>query len=195
MKSPTASDGEGNGFPARVTPPAPEATEAATGVAKPNVGQTAAPQPALAGEPDTLPLTYCRKCQVEVKPEGKGRCPRCQTFLRLNFVARRHPVNVLRRDALLAELVADYQPNTTMLRSTCAHLAGTLEQLEVMKPGSPDWQRLVQTAQTLGAALHDARPTPPRTATNYDSLTEDQLIERLEVMLKSCYERRDSKLK
>ena len=85
--------------------------------------------------------------------------------MRLNFGARKHPVNKLRRDALLAQLVADYQPNTTLLRSTCAHLAGTLEQLEVMKPGSPDWQRLVTVAQMLGTALHDA---PPETRTPAD---------------------------
>ena len=60
----------------------------------------------------------------------------------MNFVARRHPVNVLRRDALLAELVAEFTPATILERSNCAHLAATLEQLEVMKPGSTEWQRL-----------------------------------------------------
>ena len=46
--------------------------------------------PHSAGEPDTLPLTWCKKCQANVVPEGKGKCPRCGIFLRQNFVARRH---------------------------------------------------------------------------------------------------------
>ena len=153
----------------------------------------ARPVPASVGEPDSLPVTWCKKCHADVRPVGKGRCPRCNVFLKLNFTARKHPVNVLRRDALLAELVAEYQPNTTMLRLTCAHLAGTLEQLEVMKPGSPEWQRLVTVAQTLGAALNDARPHEPRLPTDYGAMSEDELIERLEAMLKGCYERRDFK--
>jgi hypothetical protein len=109
------------------------------------------------GEPDTLPLTFCRVCQLEVKPEGKGRCSRCGTFLRLNFVARKGPVNVLRRDALLAELVAEYQPRTVGTRATCEQYAATLERLETTKPGSTEWQRLITVAQTLGSALDESR--------------------------------------
>jgi hypothetical protein len=118
----------------------------------------------LEGEPNTLPLTFCRVCQVEVKPVGKGKCPRCQTFLRLNFVARKHPVNVARRDALFAELVAEHQPRTVGTRATCEHLAATLERLETTKPGSTEWQRLITTAQTLGAALEEARKAALTTA-------------------------------
>ncbi len=119
--------------------------------------------PRAAGEPDTLPPTWCKKCQADVLPEGKGKCPRCGIFLRHNFVARRHPINVLRRDALLAELVAEFTPVTILERSNCAHLAATLEQLDSMKPGSTEWQRLVTVAQTLGAALHNERSREPRT--------------------------------
>jgi hypothetical protein len=118
------------------------------------------------GEPDTLPLTYCRVCQVEVRPVGKGRCPRCGTFLRLNFVARKGPVNVLRRDALLAELVAEYQPRTVGTRSTCEQYAATLERLETSKPGSTEWQRLITIAQTLGAALDESQTRATRTPSN-----------------------------
>jgi hypothetical protein len=50
-------------------------------------------------------------------------------------------------------------------------------------------------SETLDRLRAELPPPITRTATNYDSLTEDQLIEQLEVMLKSCYERRDSKLK
>jgi hypothetical protein len=110
----------------------------------------------------------------------------------LNFSARRHPVNKLRRDQLLAELVADYQPNTTLLRATCEHLAGTLEQLETMRSGSPDWGRLIDKAQTLGAALHEARATAP--STNDPPLDDDALIARLETLLAAARANRDAKL-
>ena len=111
-------------------------------------------------------------------PEGRGKCPRCGIFLRQNFVARRHPVNVLRRDALLAELVAEFTPTTILERSNCAHLATTLEQLEVMKPGSTEWQRLVTVAQTLG--LHDARSREPRAPSTFDAMSAGELADRAE---------------
>jgi hypothetical protein len=115
----------------------------------------------LTGEPGTLPPTWCKRCQAEVKPEGKGRCPRCNTFLKLNFAARRHPVNKLRCRQLLDQFLAEYAPTTTLGRSTCEQLAGIIEQLEVLKPGSPEHQRLVQLAQQLGETLEASRP--PRT--------------------------------
>src|SRR2546422_468738 len=83
----------------------------------------AAVQAALLGEPDTLPLTFCRRCKVDVKPEGKGLCPRCGKMLRHNFLARKHPINVLRRDQLRAEIIAEYQPHTLELRDACQYLA------------------------------------------------------------------------
>ncbi|MEQ1757594.1 MAG: hypothetical protein ABL986_04700 [Vicinamibacterales bacterium] len=115
----------------------------------------------LIGEPGTLPATWCKQCAAEVLPVGKGRCPRCNTFLRLNFAARKHPVNKMRRQQILDKLVAEYTPQTTMLTATCEHLAGILEQLETMKPGSTDHQRLVQLGQLLGAALEEAKPARP----------------------------------
>lgn len=112
------------------------------------------------GEPNaaTTPR-YCRNCKAEVVPEGKGQCPRCGKFLRLNFVSRRHPINKLHVEVLEAELVADYRPTSMILRSTCQHLAGTLERLEVVRAGSAEWQRLVQIAQMLAQTLADARLT------------------------------------
>jgi hypothetical protein len=44
-----------------------------------------------------------------VQPYGKGRCPRCHTFLKHNFIARKHPINQLRREQLLNKLIADYR--------------------------------------------------------------------------------------
>jgi hypothetical protein len=97
----------------------------------------------------------------------------------LNFGARKHPVNMLRRDALLAKLVADYHPTTTMQHATCEHLAGTLEQLEVLKPGSSEHQRLVQLAQQLGAALEESRPRSA-SISDLSELSLDALSERLD---------------
>src|SRR5690349_11461361 len=75
--------------------PEPERAPQTAPVGNPG-GLSAAVQAHLTGEPGTLPPTWCRNCQVEVKPEGKGRCPRCGAFLKLNFIRRRHPVNKLR---------------------------------------------------------------------------------------------------
>jgi len=115
-------------------------------------------QVAQIGEPGTLPPTWCRSCQATVTPVGKGTCPRCARFLRLNFVSRKHAVNKLRRQQILEQLLADYHPTTTLGHSSCDMLAGILEQLESMKPGSPDHQRLVQLSQLLGTSLEESRP-------------------------------------
>lgn len=148
---PTAPHGEHNGPCESPTPATvPPAHNVFTGA-------PAAIQAHLTGEPDTLPLTWCKKCEAEVKPEGKGVCPRCHTFLSRNFTARKHPVNKLRRQQLLDKFVRDYCPNTQRLQSMCEQFAGVVEQLEVIKPGSPEHQRLVQLSQTLGAALEEAQ--------------------------------------
>src|SRR5262245_64913198 len=96
----------------------------------------------LLGLPDSFPPTWCPNCKAEVLPKGRGACPRCGRMLKGSFLARRHPVNLLRRDQLLAKLTAEYNPNTQRLRSMCEQYAGVLEQLETMKPGSPEHQRL-----------------------------------------------------
>jgi len=111
----------------------------------------------LLGLPDSLPLTWCPNCKADVQPKGKGYCPRCARMLKGSFLARKHPVNMMRRDALLKRLTDDYRPNTTLLQSHCETLAGIIEQLEVLKPGSPEHQRLVQQSQALGAALEEAQ--------------------------------------
>jgi hypothetical protein len=153
---PSSANSELNGA---ALAPEPEASEPPSGPDAAPRAEPGGPLPPSPGEPGAAPPTFCRKCQVEVRPQGKGQCPRCGTFLRLNFVARRHPVNVLRRDALLADLLRQFPPANIVERSTCEHLAATLEQLETMRPGTTEWQRLVTAAQTLGAALHDPRET------------------------------------
>ena len=197
---PFAADGEPNGATRRrdseALPCAPNAPVAEPRAPAPTsdvfLCASAAIQAALTGEPGTLPATWCKQCAAEVLPVGKGRCPRCNSFLKLNFAARKHPVNKLRRQQLLDQLVSDYEPRTTMWRSTCEHLAATLERLESTKPGSPEWQRLVQTAQTLGTALEETRASHARTATNLEHLSADDLVARAEKLLETAYLLRDS---
>ena len=180
-KPPTTPDGEPVG-PA----PAPEAPAAPPGATLANVGapapalDPAAVQAALMGEPDAATdLRWCKVCKALVRPVGKGKCERCNAFLRLNFASRKHPVNVLRREALLPDLLKQFPPANILERTTCERLAGAIEQLEVTKPGSPDWQRLVQTEQTLAASLHDARLSRDvHTLDDTAAMNTDQLIER-----------------
>ena len=124
----------------------------------------------LLGLPDQLPLTWCALCKAEVKPYGKGICPRCHKFVKGSFAARKHPVNLLRRDVILGKLLADYQPTTTLLRSSCEMLASILEQLEVLKPGSTEHQRLVTLSKMLGETLEASRPAAQLAAP--DRITE-----------------------
>jgi hypothetical protein len=146
-------------------------------------------------EPDTQTSPqWCRKCKADVIPRGKGLCPRCGIFLRQNFVARRTAVNVLRRDALLAKLLAEFPPANLLERITCERLASAMEQLEVTKPGSMDWQRLVQAEQTLSAVLQDAkRARQADVPSNLQSLTPDKLVDRIAGLLTTAIGLRDAK--
>ncbi len=104
-------------------------------------------------------------------------------MMRLNFLARKHPVNRLRVDVLAERLYMEYRPATTVLRSMCAQLAGTLEQLEVLKPGSTDWARLVQTQQLLSDALEQSRSAKTHTSLDHTTLSDDALTARFEQVL------------
>lgn len=141
-------------------------------------------------EPDaqTTPQ-WCKRCKADVIPRGKGLCPRCGIFLRQNFVARRHPVNVLRREALLADLLKDFPPTNSRERKTLEQLADIYEQLETTRAGTPESQRLTQMRQTLESSLDEVKREPD--ANPYENFTEDQLIERLEALLKYAHETRD----
>jgi hypothetical protein len=163
------------------------------------------------GEPGTLPETWCKVCKARVRPVGKGRCERCGTFLKLNFIARRHPVNKLRVQQIEDQLVAEYQPRTLLQRSSCEDLAGIREKLETTKPGSQEHKRLVELSQQLGASLEKARPfvlrnltpiapAPSLTPTEQDFLAAlrapmsadiDERIEQVSVVLRQLLTARD----
>jgi hypothetical protein len=67
----------------------------------------------------------------------------------LNFFSRRHPKNVVRRDAILAELLKDFPPHNFAERSEREQLADVLEQLETTRPGTTEYARLAPIAKQL----------------------------------------------
>lgn len=134
----------------------------------------------LRGEPDALPEVLCRHCKVMVRPTGKGICPRCAKFVRLNFIARRHPVNVARVDQLNAMLLAEHRPTTLDGKTLCRHQAATWERLEHVKPGTPEWQRLTAVSQAQSQSLRDmCAEARQGTATfDFDRLSLEELADR-----------------
>lgn len=144
----------------------------------------------LAGVPDTLPLTWCTNCKMDVLPKGKGKCPKCGRILPLSFLARRHPVNKARKLQILDKLLADYQPQNGMLRDTCDDLAGVREQLEALKPGSQEHKRLLELSQQLYATLEESRSTATSSqAATLATYTTAQLIEKTAGILQQLLER------
>src|SRR4029079_15329042 len=93
--------------------------------------------------------------------------------------------NRLRRDELAAEFVADYRPETPRLRAMCAQFAAIVEQLEVLKPGSTEHQRLVVLSQTLGDALEASR-RPPCTLDALDDLSPSELADRADQLARAA---------
>ena len=123
---------------------------------------------------------WCRRCQAMVLPVEKGRCPRCHEFLRRNFAARKHPVNVLRRDAIKAALVKQFPPANIVEQSNREILAGAFEQLETMRPGTAEWQRLIAVVKTLTSGMRDTTsPSSNRSINPFDDVSDDELEHRL----------------
>ncbi len=174
--SSTAPDGLGHEFSGSASDPI-EAQASETSM--PLATLDAALASHLAGEPGTLPVTWCKKCQADVRPVDKGVCPRCRTFLRLNFSARKHPVNKLRKEQLIDTFVGDYKPSSPFLRGLCEDLAGIREQLDHLKPGSTEWARLVERQQSIGAQLEASRPSSPAHE-DVDAMSLDQLAAEAE---------------
>jgi hypothetical protein len=142
--------------------------------------------------PDSSPESgqWCRRCNAHVQATAKGQCERCHSFLRGNFSAAKPTTNLARRRALLADLLQEFQPCSVINHSRCQHLAAAYEQLEGLRPGTSEWTRLMQTVESLSAALQASRPreTP---APDLDELTADQLVERASALLTMATELRD----
>lgn len=125
---------------------------------------------------------YCKQCARDVMPVGKGQCPHCGVFMRLNFVARRHPVNVSRCEMILADLCAQFPPRNVLERADRQHLASTLEQLENMRPGTPEWQRLIAVANTLGESLRASAPSTTTTPRPFEHLSPAALVAEIDAL-------------
>ena len=139
---------------------------------------------------------YCSRCDRYVEPVGKGACPICFAFLPKNSAARRHPISVSRRKALFAENVAEYKPDTLLLRRVCRKVANIEERLESVKEGTPEHQRLIAMSSELTAILEASRAREIRaTDTDLAALTDDQLIERTTTILRSLLDARDEQRK
>ncbi len=72
------------------------------------------------------------------------------------------------------------------------HLAHAFAELRISRPGSPECQRIVSDVQELTKTLEALRSATSSTPIDeYESLTNDGIIERLETLLKRAYENRD----
>jgi hypothetical protein len=101
-------------------------------------------------------------------------------------------VNLAARAKHLEKLVAEYRPSTTMVYATCEMLAGILERVETVKPGSPEHQRLVQSQSQLFATLEASQSSEPRTsAPDLATLSDDDLIARTTALLHHLLDARD----
>ena len=89
-----------------------EAAAIAAATAEKPIAPAMPSEASLLGLPDELPITWCPHCKADVKPKGRGSCPRCNKYLKGSFAARRHPVSLLRRDQILKRLVAEYRTET-----------------------------------------------------------------------------------
>lgn len=181
--APVAADDGGGGV---ATPGAPAPEVALTPAASGLLGTPAAILAHLTGEPGSLPPTWCRKCEAMVRPVGKGKCERCGGFLRLNFVARTNPINKLRREVLLDEIVAEYRPRTLELRDACRFLANVKERLETTKDGTPEHQRLMAMWSELSIQLRNAsraeRDAVAAIAVALEQLSTSELADRAEAL-------------
>jgi hypothetical protein len=132
-------------------------------------------------------LVWCRKCEADVRPAGKGACPRCGSFLKLNYASRRHPVNVLRRDQLLAEILVKYPASDALERFDREQLAAAMERLENTRPESPDWQRLMTAKAQLEQAAESTRHAQSTDVSDLSGTDLSQLISRTEELLNGLY--------
>lgn len=130
---------------------------------------------------------WCKRCARErgpefavVTPVEPGRCPQCASHIKGTRSNRKHPVRVDRRTVIREQLEAEFHPSTTMAKAACTSLASTIERLEIVQPGSAEWQRLVATAHALNEGLRASRIESRETdaALNFDHLPLADLAER-----------------
>ena len=98
-------------------------------------------------------------------------------------------MNVLRRDQLHAENLAEYRPDTLHLRRACRWLANVTERLETVKDGTPEHQRLIAMYTELVAALEASRTS--HAPNSLDEASDDELIRVTTNILKHLLDQQD----
>lgn len=138
----------------------------------------------------------CRMFGQLVTPEPpRGVCPHCKTALPGSTLSRKTlPIDKWKVKQLTERYLSDYKPATQHLKTTCEQLAVVTERLEKVKPGSVEHQRLFAMWQQLVDRLESSRAAQPAQATDLDTLSDDQLIERTAKILRSLLERRDARI-
>ena len=53
-------------------------------------GEKNGPRPVARDIQRGFPVTFCKRCRIDVQPI-EGQCPRCNSFLRLNYHALKAP--------------------------------------------------------------------------------------------------------
>jgi hypothetical protein len=136
---------------------------------------------------DTQGMNICSRCNRPI-PLGAKRCS-CGVWA---------PTKLRKDDTspLVQKLLDDYKPQTTFLVETCEQLARSLVESRTLPAGSPEWQRVWNTAQDLTKILDASRvQIVAATDADLDTLTDDQLIERTTAILRSLLESRDEQRK
>ena len=108
----------------------------------------------------TPPVNACAACGSTAPPDAMGLCPnpKCRCVRKGTKLAAKHgPINTRRRQALREQFVRDYRPVTAIDTHRCKQLADVTERLDVVKTGTMDHVRLVQTQQVLVTALEASR--------------------------------------
>lgn len=137
--------------------------------------------PSLVGIPGSLPLSFCTSCKVDVKPKGKGNCPRCGRPVLGAFLGRKYPVNVLRVNQLHAEIVLEYSPTTLESRDACWLLAKVMERLDTTKAETTEHLRLLTQRSDLTTQLREAKAVATNTPSGLPDLdTLDGIYDAIE---------------
>jgi hypothetical protein len=105
-----------------------------------------------------------------------------------NVFRKNHIVDAKKRDSLLAENLAEYQPDSLRLRRACRKLAAIEERLESTKEGTPEFARLVEHSAALHATLEASRPARLASlgiAAITDETTTEDLIARCTSILRA----------
>jgi ribosomal protein L40E len=120
-------------------------------------------------------LRPCTRCNAPI-PVGARSCPSCHCFAPGGRARRPRKGDV---EAIHASLLAEYVPQTTVLKETCGHLAAAYAELKTIPAGSLEWQRILNITQELSANLEASRPPQPTPSDEFANLSNAEAIPKL----------------